>query len=971
MSKLAPKLFVIFLVVISIISFCSSPAKSATSEVEKLLAVSPDNMLSFIATSGADELKPSFDKTILGQIWNDPGSQTFYLSIKQELLKQIKQETADADDAKTFEAVMNFAELVLNRPIIIGAVRRDTKIDKFPVYGFAVLEAGARKAEIASAIAKLEALAEDGEIIEVKVGSHTMHGLKNDDGIPGYWGWIGKYFVFAINDDDGLAIKNLESQQSKLVPDYLSTVPETGDAIAMYVNYAEMLDVFNIIANMEDCEDEFNSAQRFMDELGLSGIGKAAARWGFSGSDMVINHFVEMSAPRKGVFANINTIELSMLDMVDSRAMSVASVNFNFAGMYDTIMNAFKIASPNEAYPEIQQALAKFESQAKFSVRKDLLGSLSGQIVCYTLPAGLIMEAPSGGVVLVAELKNPALFEKSMVGLGEFAATNSNGMLQINTQAQDNKKVHIWGIMPLAVMQIMPTWAIVDNHIVAATNPALHKIAIAQMQSGTNSIRSTKGYKKVTAKLPDNLAYVRYTDSQVQFNQMMMGIQQFWPMVTMGATEAGIKLPFMLPSLSHIAEKMEPSCAYSRLDSKGLHIHYQGTGVEQSIMGSIAGVSVAAAIIMPAMSKVSHQAQLITSATNLSAIGRGIMIYANENNDKYPDNLQELIEIADLPPKTLESPRKPKGFDGPSYIYITGQSPNSYSYNILAYENPAFCSDKINVLFIDSHVQAMKLEEFAKELKATYERLDREIPEIKIEDSIGIVSSNEFWSLEAKAWAIGCAAVLNERNHCRHDTLLPCDKNERNIESWKKSLDRWWEVKNRNDLFDSLRWIEEGGHRRRFDDWGKYIQTLDEEQYQNLVKEKSSDEEKLCEILIAKKYYEKLGEKSLLGWDFSRYICLCRWGCLVGYISEDEAWERIMPVAEMLQEKFDSWEELGQNYIIGRQFWSHKYTAERGDLYEDAFQRLLDMRSSPWNKYPWDMDLTAKPIINDPNKQAK
>ena len=78
-----------------------------------------------------------------------------------------------------------------------------------------------------------------------------------------------------------------------------------------------------------------------------------------------------------------------------------------------------------------------------------------------------------------------------------------------------------------------------------------------------------------------------------------------------------------------------------------------------------------------------------------------------------------------------------------------------------------------------------------------------------------------------------------------------------------------------------------------------------------------------------------------------------------------------MPVAETLQKKFDSWEDLGQNYLIGRRFWSYKYMKEDGDEYEDAFQRLLDMRSSPWNMYPWDMDLTAKTTISGPDEQAK
>jgi len=127
----------------------------------------------------------------------------------------------------------------------------------------------------------------------------------------------------------------------------------------------------------------------------------------------------------------------------------------------------------------------------------------------------------------------------------------------------------------------------------------------------------------------------------------------------------------------------------------------------------------------------------------------------------------------------------------------------------------------------------------------------------------------------------------------------------------------------------------------------------------------------LEEIKIAKRYYKELGEKSLLGWDYSRYICLCRWGYMVGYISEDEAWEKIMPVAKMLQKKFDSWEYLGRNYLIGRQFWSYKHTKESGYLFDDAYFRLLDMPSSPWNKYPWDMDLTYTKVVQEPNAVSK
>jgi general secretion pathway protein G len=129
----------------------------------------------------------------------------------------------------------------------------------------------------------------------------------------------------------------------------------------------------------------------------------------------------------------------------------------------------------------------------------------------------------------------------------------------------------------------------------------------------------------------------------------------------------------------------------------------------------------------------SSLSELIESAENLSMIGKALLIYANDYEDQYPPNLQVLVETGYIKrPEILESPRKPKDFDGPGYIYIAGQSTTrSEPGNIIVYENPEFCSDKINVLFIDTHVAAMKPVEFPEKLQATYKQLGREMPEIK------------------------------------------------------------------------------------------------------------------------------------------------------------------------------------------------------------------------------------------------
>jgi len=230
------------------------------------------------------------------------------------------------------------------------------------------------------------------------------------------------------------------------------------------------------------------------------------------------------------------------------------------------------------------------------------------------------------------------------------------------------------------------------------------------------------------------------------------------------------------------------------------------------------------------------------------------------------------------------------------------------------------------------------------------------------------------WSAEAKGWALGCAGVLNERNHARHDTLLPCDKTEKNIKSWIKGLDEWWGINSREDLLDSLKRLKIGGHRKSFSRLGKKVRALSDKEYNEVVqvlKTKEEYKDRLNEIKIVRQYYKKLGRKGILGWDYSRYICLCRWGCVVGYITEEEAWEKIMPIAEVLQKKFNSWRSLGKNYLIGRRFWSYKETLEDSHLYEEAYNRLIEMRSSPWNKYAWDTDLSLQPIVAEPNEPVQ
>jgi len=699
-----------------------------------LMMVVPDDVIAFAAGAGCDNIAGKFEKSILGRIWNDAEVQTFVNALTEQLLAKIKGEIPDANETKAPDIVLDFAKLAVKRPIIAGAAKKKTE-DGPPVYGFAILDAGEQKAQIAAALEKIEALDKKGDIAEIEVCSVKMHGPADDGGVPGYWGWVGNYLVFAVNDPNGLAIKHLQ-QPRTAASDNIRQVPTVNDVFAMYVDCRAAAYVAKMIADRESASDKLAVIATLTEKLGFNNVSTLTSSVRFAGPDLLFAESIETLGPRTGIFASLKPVNLKMFDMVDARAVRAAAVNCSIAAIYDTVMAAIEAGAPDVG-GDINEKIAEIQSEIKFDIRKDVLGALAGPAVFYSVPGGVIMEAPGGGFVAIAEVKDGKLIEKALVSLGEFAAAKGENAIQVSSQIQDDgRTLHTCVIAPLAMMQVMPCWMIVDDHILIASNPGLHTLALARLaspKSASESIRSIEGFKKASAGLPDDLVYFSYTDSKVQFKQIMLALQGMWPMVNMVAVNAGVQLPAMLPSLAGVIEDIGPSVQYSWFDDKGLHSIYRGSGVEVSA-GSIAGGALGIGIAMPAIARARQIANRLYAGTNLSGIGKACLIYANDYDDKLPPNLEELIEKCDLSPKSLESKSKPKDFDGPSFIYIPGQTTSMDPGNIIAYENPVFLSEGTNVLYLDGHTVWVRPDEFLRDLEATYKRIGREMPEIKFKD---------------------------------------------------------------------------------------------------------------------------------------------------------------------------------------------------------------------------------------------
>lgn len=740
------KVSMLSILVLSIVTFMPSLV-IAGSPAEDMVGVMPDSVLGFAVTSGGDSVAPAFNASALGKLWNSPDVQKFYLGVKGQVFAKIETEGGmDDDDKKAFELAMELLNTAKMCPIIGGAAVKGSDAE-VPVYGFVIVKAGERKEAMAKILTELNGLADPGEIVDVKVGEFTMHGATN---APLYYGWAGEYFVIGIGDDGHEAIKNLSNPDAGTAGAYFSRLEDNGDALAIYVDLNRSAKLIKETAERNNSGDEIETIAKVIKELGLSQIDSLSLRAGFSGLDLVCDELIEMPSPRTGIFTHIKPIDMSMFNVVDENAVTAITANVDINGIYGLVLSLIEGIAPPTEFAKMEDGIAGFEEMIGVSIREDIMGSLTGKMVVYTTAPGKNPEAPRGAIAFIAETDDAESLAKALDSLGELAAEESDGVLQVSSIDKDGQTYRYWTAMPLAIAQVLPSWTIADGYLVIATCPSLCEQAVARIKadSPNGSLGGDAGFAIATANLPDELLTLKYVDTKAQFKQMMTTMQQFWPMATMFLTSQGVALPAMLPTGGEAVESMTPSYEYTWFDDSGLRYHYNGSGIEANL-GAVGGLAIGTAVVMPALSKVKSQAQEIVLAAdhgygtmqNLKQIGLGCHLYANDHDGVFPTDLNVLVAEYGVEAEMIVSSQKPADFEGPSFIIVTGQTIDSPLTNILIYENTEYlnhgCSS-INALYCDGHVEKIDVDRFITELMATYDQMGVEMPVIRfMETEVG------------------------------------------------------------------------------------------------------------------------------------------------------------------------------------------------------------------------------------------
>ena len=209
---------------------------------------------------------------------------------------------------------------------------------------------------------------------------------------------------------------------------------------------------------------------------------------------------------------------------------------------------------------------------------------------------------------------------------------------------------------------------------------------------------------------------------------------------------------------------------------------------------------------------------------------------------------------------------------------------------------------------------------------------------------------------EEQLWAIALSGIMTELNNDTHLTLKSRYFSGKKI--YLEVLKRDWEINNKDELLETLDSLEKGGHTASFNLIKKLI-IEDKGDIEKILEKYQLEDYEINRLMFTLANWHIYENMTIRSWDFGRSIALCRWGYDVGFLTEKEAWEKIMYYAKQIQPLYGSWDEYGFSYFGGRLFWASSAGSVVDDYItktSEVYNRLIS-ESGYWHSLRWDIKL--------------
>lgn len=165
----------------------------------------------------------------------------------------------------------------------------------------------------------------------------------------------------------------------------------------------------------------------------------------------------------------------------------------------------------------------------------------------------------------------------------------------------------------------------------------------------------------------------------------------------------------------------------------------------------------------------------------------------------------------------------------------------------------------------------------------------------------------------------------------------------------KEGLSSAWDVSNREEAVQTLEWLLTEGHRAKYDELLMALKAgqsfTEEEVGKSQECYESAQEAMMKKLSFTQSDFDRVN--TIAAWDFDRAVNIARWSCILGYITEEQAWGYMKRTADSASHIFQSWKDYFISFAFGRAI------AYEGDIYDILWngKELLEEKDSIWNEF--------------------
>lgn len=707
----------------------------------------PADTIVYLGWRGADSLGPQYDGSHLKAVLEASNVP----ELMDEFLPKLVEQFGKSDpNAQKVLAAASANGLMWRKPCAIaftGLAANDDGGKPVPRLIF-VCQAGAD--EIAAIQRQFEALRRQGA-----GGQNGARGpirtLRSGD-------FVG-ITVGYENDDEALVAAGQQARSLAGNAGFKSALAKAGrePAVVAYVDVAAGLGQVNAALEKAGNAQISEMWPRVRDGLGLNGVKRFIFTQGFDGKDWGTQAFLEAPAPRKGLLTMLEAGPLSddVARLIPSTATVAGASKFNADKFLEGVRTAVSsISTEPDAQEQFDAGLEQVSNMLGMDVRKDFLATLGDEWGYFTDP----MTGGRGtmGLVIVNRLKDPARAEQAFGKLQNMA----EGLIAEQTKGDKMRvafreaKVNGVNVHYAAIPLVTPSWAVHGGNLYVGLYPQVVASAAAHASRGGKSLLDNKDFVALRQRLlagrgaagAGGGANARASSFQfMDLPRTAPGGYQTWLMLSSFARFAdlaGVESPATLfPTMDVLMQHLAPAGSVTWADATGFHLRGVSPfplstvfGAETDGMMGMQSTALMASIMLPSLNRAREQANRVKSVSNLRQMGQAVMMHANENKGKYPNDIRDLLK-QDLPVEVFINPRgdgdappeDAKAGDAAAawvkensdYEYVgAGKDFRADAGVIIAYEKPDEMRDGINVLFADGHVEFLPMPQAQAAIKA-------------------------------------------------------------------------------------------------------------------------------------------------------------------------------------------------------------------------------------------------------------